>query len=108
MSFVLRRSERQRISTPFQFGRHRENSLTSSQSSRSHVNDGRTRLVEYLNASQMSQSRPARKLLDEPSIENANAVAAACVAKTLRSETQSHAHIASRSEKDKRHPEVSM
>jgi UDP-N-acetylmuramyl pentapeptide synthase len=34
----------------------------------------------------MSQSQPARQLLDEPSIENANA--AACVAKTLGIETQ--------------------
>jgi hypothetical protein len=49
----------------------------------------------------MSQSRPARKLLDEPSIENANA--AACVAKTLIIETWI---IASQARKRKRVPDT--
>ncbi|KAI0286828.1 hypothetical protein BGY98DRAFT_1173103 [Russula aff. rugulosa BPL654] len=83
MSFVLGRSERQGISTPFQFGQHRENNLTSSRSS--HINDDGQDSVEYLNASQMSQSQPAR---DVPLIKNANGVAAR-VAKTVRIETQS-------------------
>jgi hypothetical protein len=69
----------------------------SSQYSR--VNDSRTRLVEYLNASQMSQPPPGRKVLDDPSVENVNA--AACVAKTLRIGTQI---IASQVRKEKQCP----
>jgi hypothetical protein len=94
MSFVLGRSERQGISTPFQFGQHRKKKPDIV----SIFPDGQDS-VEFLNASQMFQSQ-AR---DVPLIKNANGVAAR-VAKA-RSESRLRV-IASRVRKSKTVPDA--